>query len=152
MRREYRAGRAGLPGNDDAGTMSSWYVWNAIGLYPNAGQDFYYVGSPIFTRAIIELGRGKWFEIEAVNASADNKYVRAASLNGRPLERVWLRHAEVARGGKLVLTMGPEPSSWGRSTLPPSLCTAEAGSAGASAPSNASRQDLALSRDGAQRA
>jgi putative alpha-1,2-mannosidase len=45
MRREYRAGRAGLPGNDDAGTMSSWYVWNAIGLYPNAGRDFYYVGA-----------------------------------------------------------------------------------------------------------
>jgi predicted alpha-1,2-mannosidase len=121
MRREYRTGRAGLPGNDDGGTMSSWYVWNAIGLYPNAGQDFYYVGSPIFTRAVIELGRGRQFEITAANTSADNKYVQAATLNGVPLERAWLRHAELARGGKLVLTMGPQPSSWGQSSPPPSV-------------------------------
>ena len=101
--------------------MSSWYVWNAIGLYPNAGQDFYYVGSPIFTRSVIELGRGRRFEIEAANTSADNRYVQAAALNGVPLERAWLHPAEVARGGKLVLTMGPQPSPWGRSALPPSV-------------------------------
>lgn len=121
MRREYRTGRAGLPGNDDAGTMSSWYVWNAIGLYPNAGQDFYYLASPVFTRTIIDLGHRRTFEIEAVNASASNKYVRAATLNGATLDRAWLKHDEISRGGKLTLQMSASVSSWGDMKRPPSM-------------------------------
>lgn len=117
---EYRAGRGGLPGNDDAGTMSSWYVWNAIGLYPNAGQPLYYIGSPIFTRARIDLGGGRSFTIEAPAASAPNRYVQSATLNGRELDRAWLRHEEIAAGGTLVLRMGASPSRWGANDLPPS--------------------------------
>jgi putative alpha-1,2-mannosidase len=48
LAKEYHTGRASLPGNDDAGTMSSWYVWSSIGLYPLAGQPIYFIGSPIF--------------------------------------------------------------------------------------------------------
>ncbi|HWS99854.1 MAG TPA: GH92 family glycosyl hydrolase [Pyrinomonadaceae bacterium] len=121
MQREYRTGRAGLPGNDDAGTMSSWYVWNAVGLYPNAGQNFYYVGSPVFTRATIDLGAGRAFTVEAPDASAANKYVQSATLNGRRLDRAWLTHAEIAGGGRLSLRMGDRPSSWGSDNRPPSL-------------------------------
>ena len=121
MRREYRTGRAGLPGNDDAGTMSSWYVWNAVGLYPNAGQNFYYVGSPIFTRASVDLGAGRTFTVEAPEASAENKYVQSATLNGKRLDRAWLTHAEISSGGRLVLRMGDRPSSWGSGNRPPSL-------------------------------
>src|SRR5438477_3145607 len=54
----YSARRGGLPGNDDAGTLSAWYVWSAIGLYPNAGQPFYYIGSPLFRRVRLDLGPG----------------------------------------------------------------------------------------------
>lgn len=121
MRKEYRTGRAGLPGNDDAGTMSSWYVWNAVGLYPNAGQDFYYVGSPVFTRARIDLGGGRAFTVEAPGASAENVYVSAARLNGAPLDRAWLSHSEIARGGTLTLQMSDRPSRWGRTNRPPSM-------------------------------
>ncbi len=121
MGREYRTGRAGLPGNDDAGTMSSWYVWNAVGLYPNAGQNFYYVGSPIFTRASVDLGAGRTFTVEATNASAENKYVQSATLNGKRLDRAWLTHAEISSGGRLVLRMGDRPSSWGSDNRPPSV-------------------------------
>ena len=121
MLREYRTGRAGLPGNDDAGTMSSWYVWNALGLYPNAGQDFYYIGSPVFTRAAVDLGGGRVFTVEAQNSSAKNMYVRAARLNGKPLERAWLRHAEISRGGVLKLQMSDKPSAWGSARRPPSV-------------------------------
>lgn len=121
MEREYRTGRAGLPGNDDAGTMSSWYVWNAVGLYPNAGQNYYYVGSPLFTRATIDLGAGRAFIVEAPNASAANKYVQSATLNGKPLTRAWLTHAQISTGGRLFLQMGDKPSSWGSGNRPPSL-------------------------------
>jgi predicted alpha-1,2-mannosidase len=126
MRKEYRAGRDGLPGNDDAGTMSSWYVWNAVGLYPNAGQDFYYIGSPIFSFARIRPDENRTFTIEARGESAENMYVRAASLNGITLDRAWLTHAEIARGGKLVLQMSNKPTEWGRVKRPPST-TSESG-------------------------
>ncbi len=110
---EYGTGRAGLPGNDDAGAMSSWYVWSAIGLYPNAGQPYYYMGSPLFSRIQIHLADDKVFIIEAPGTSETNKYVQAAVLNGQPLRRAWLLHSEIARGGRLVLHMGAQPSTWG---------------------------------------
>lgn len=112
MAKEYRDGRSGLPGNDDAGTLSSWYVWAAVGLFPNAGQPFYYIGSPVFTRSLIHLEHGRTFTIEAPNTSAANLYVQGAELNERKINRAWLTHDEVSRGGKLVLQMGARPSSW----------------------------------------
>ena len=118
MQSEYRTGRAGLPGNDDSGTMSSWYVWNAIGLYPNAGQDFYYVGSPVFTHVAINLGRNRTLLVEANSSSTTNKYVRAAVFNGKSLDRAYLTHAEISGGGKLVLEMSDKPSSWGNTNRP----------------------------------
>ena len=118
---EYREGRAGLPGNDDAGTMSSWYVWGAIGLYPSAGQPFYYIGSPLFRRTRINVGQNQRFIIEAVGTSATNKYVQSATLNGRPLTRAWLRHTEIIAGGKLILKMGDRPSRWASTQRPPSI-------------------------------
>jgi predicted alpha-1,2-mannosidase len=117
---EYHPSRDGLPGNDDAGTMSSWYVWNALGLYPNAGQPLYYLGSPLFTRTQIDVGGGRRFTVEAPETSAENRYVQSATLNGRALGRAWLRHDEIAGGGTLVLRMGPRPSRWGATELPPS--------------------------------
>ncbi|HEV2861390.1 MAG TPA: GH92 family glycosyl hydrolase [Pyrinomonadaceae bacterium] len=118
---EYATGRAGLPGNDDSGAMSSWYVWGAVGLYPNAGQPFYYIASPLFERTTIDLGAGRAFVVEAQNVSAANLYIQSARLDGRPLERAWLKHEEVAAGGRLVLQMGRAPSAWGRGERPPSM-------------------------------
>jgi predicted alpha-1,2-mannosidase len=115
----YHPGRDGLPGNDDAGTMTSWYVWSALGLYPNAGQPFYYAGSPVFPRSTIALGGGRTFVIEAPGTSDANRYVRSAELNGAPLDRAWITHAELAAGGRLVLHMGATPSSWGARERPP---------------------------------
>ena len=124
MATEYRDSRSGLPGNDDAGTMSSWYVWSAIGLYPNAGQPYYYVGSPLFSKTTIAVQNGKQFVIEAEHNSAKNIYVQSAELNGRKLNRAWLFHKEVVAGGTLVLRMGPKPSMWARHGEPPRPTTA----------------------------
>lgn len=119
MARDYGSGRKGLPGNDDAGTLSSWYVWAAMGLFPNAGQPFYYIGSPVFSRTSIHLEHGKTFVIESLSASSANLYVESAELNGNPIDRAWLTHDEVARGGRLVLHMGPRPGLWGSDAPPP---------------------------------
>ena len=91
-----------------------------MGIYPNAGQDVYLIGSPAYPRTTLHLADGKDFVIEARNVSADNLYVVSAELNGKPLDRAWLRHAEIAAGGRLVLTMARTPGHWAESDLPPS--------------------------------
>jgi predicted alpha-1,2-mannosidase len=121
MAAHYSLARDGLPGNDDSGTLSAWYVWSAIGLFPNAGQPYYYIGSPLFTRTRIALRGRRSFTIEAPAASDTNRYVIGATLNGKPLQRAWLTHAEVARGGVLRLDMGAAPSGWGSTDRPYSI-------------------------------
>jgi predicted alpha-1,2-mannosidase len=121
--KSYQAGMNGLPGNDDSGAMSSWYAFGQIGIFPNAGQDVYLIGSPAYSQTTLHLADGKDFVIEAKNLSPDNIYVVAATLNGKPLDRAWLRHGEIAAGGKLVLTMGSAPSQWAQHDLPPSTPT-----------------------------
>lgn len=117
----YKPGRSGLPGNDDAGAMSSWFVWASMGLYPNAGQPYYYIGSPVFTRVRIAVGQKKLFTIEAPGANAANRYVQSARLNGRPLNRAWITHDELVAGGRLELELGPSPSNWASKERPPSV-------------------------------
>jgi predicted alpha-1,2-mannosidase len=118
--RSFHAGRVGLPGNDDSGAMSSWFAFGQMGIFPNAGQDLYLIGSPAFPQATLHLAGGKDFIIEAMNVSAENKYVTAAKLNGKPLKRAWLRHGEIAAGGGLVLTMAKAPGHWAEGSSPPS--------------------------------
>ncbi|MGN6377267.1 MAG: GH92 family glycosyl hydrolase [Sphingomonas sp.] len=119
--RDFTDTRAGIPGNDDAGAMSSWLVFQMLGFFPVAGQDVYLIGSPAFPQSTIDLGGGKRLTIVADGLSATNRYVRSAELNGRPLDRAWFRHAEIAGGGTLRLEMGPAPGDWGTTTPPPSL-------------------------------
>jgi predicted alpha-1,2-mannosidase len=114
----------GIPGNDDVGQMSAWYVLSAMGFYPVCpGDGNYILGSPLFTKATIKLDR-KWhaggsFRIEAKNNSAVNCYIQSAVLNGKALNRAWIRHAEIVAGGRLDLVMGPKPNeAWGVSELP----------------------------------
>ncbi|MEJ1971804.1 MAG: glycoside hydrolase domain-containing protein [Lacunisphaera sp.] len=113
--RKYRfaTGRGGWPGNDDSGGLSSWYVWNALGLFPVVGSDRYLIGTPQFPRATLAVA-GKTFVIEAPGVSPEAFYVQSAELDGRPLDRTYLRFEELARGGRLVLHMGPKPGNWGR--------------------------------------
>lgn len=115
----------GFPGMDDQGSTSSWYVLSAMGFYPvDPSTPDYILGSPIFDRVRLHLGNGKTFEIVARNNSARNLYIQSATLDGKPWSRPWLSHADVASGGTLVLTMGPEPNkAWGAdaSDVPPSM-------------------------------
>jgi predicted alpha-1,2-mannosidase len=116
----FHAGRDGIPGNDDSGAMGSWYAFAAIGIFPNAGQDVYLIGSPSIPETIFHLGNGKTFSIEAGNTSRENKYVQAAEWNGKPYRKAWFRHEDILRGGRLVLTMGSKPVAWPDGDPPPS--------------------------------
>lgn len=118
---EFTTGRAGLPGQDDSGAMSAWYVFNAMGFYPVAGQDLYLVGSPLFPQSSIHLANGKAFTVCANKTSRENKYVQSAKLNGQTLNKPWFTHEDLKDGGSLELEMGSAPSGWGRQVPPPSL-------------------------------
>ena len=77
-------------------------------------MDVYNIGSPLFTNAKITLSNGSVFEIEAPNASEENKYIQSATLNGQKWEKPWFSHDDLKNGGKLVLTMGNKPNkTWG---------------------------------------
>ena len=111
----------GLAGNDDAGQMSAWYVLSALGFYPvTPGIAAYEIGTPLLPSATLHLDGGKTFHIRAENVSGANRYIQSATLNGKPLERFWIRHAEIAAGGELVFRMGPQPNTrWpGGSEMP----------------------------------
>jgi putative alpha-1,2-mannosidase len=115
----------GVPGDDDGGETSSWYVLSAIGFYPVCpGSPVYEIGSPIFAKTVIRLGEGKEFTIIADHVSAKNKYIESAQLNGHPLEKPWFWHSDLIAGGALVLEMGEKPNLfWGSapSDAPPSM-------------------------------
>ena len=121
----YNDGPLGIPGDDDGGATSSWYVLSAIGFYPVCpGSPVYEIGSPIFRRITIRLGNGKDFIVVANNVSARNKYIQSAQLNGKPLNRAWFWHSEIANGGMLILEMADRPNlEWGTSpdNAPPSM-------------------------------
>ncbi len=102
----------GIPGDEDGGGMSAFVVFSMLGFYPvTPGIPVYDVGSPIFDKATIHLKNGKDFVIIARNTSRDNKYVQSIRLNGQPLAQVWFRHADIANGGRLELTMGSTPNA-----------------------------------------
>ena len=123
----YRPTPDGLPGNDDLGTMSSWYVWSALGFYPAmAGAPVYAIGSPVFPEARIHLPGRRTFTVRAPDASLAGKYVQDAALDRKPLARTWFTHSAVADGGELVLRMGALPNvAWGTGAAasPPSQST-----------------------------
>jgi len=123
----FGVGRGGLPGNDDSGGLSSWYVWASLGLFPVAGQSLFLVNAPSFDRASLRVSGGEMvIETEGRHATGPGdppQYVQSVRLDGQPLERSWLHGRELHRGGRLVIELGAAPSPWGREPPPsgPSL-------------------------------
>jgi predicted alpha-1,2-mannosidase len=113
LNKRYRDDAAGLPGNDDAGTMSAWLVFASAGIFPIAGTDTYLLGSPRFTRTTFHLPGGD-LVLDAPAASEKNLYIDAAALDGEPLTRARLTHDQLASGAELRLDMTETPGPWGQ--------------------------------------
>jgi predicted alpha-1,2-mannosidase len=120
LKNNYNASHSGIPGNDDSGAMSSWLAFHLMGIYPNAGQSYYLISSPAFKQTVIHQENGQSFTIKANNLSAANRYIVSATLNGKPYDKAWIEHQDIADGGELVLQMAAKPSVWGTTILPPS--------------------------------
>ncbi|MEI6074819.1 MAG: GH92 family glycosyl hydrolase [Verrucomicrobiota bacterium] len=111
----YGTGVRGLCGNEDVGQMSAWYLLSAMGLHPVCpGDGIYLLTSPVFDQVSLRLDPnyypGRSFTVRARGNSPANLYIQSATLNGQPLNRAWVTHAEVVAGGTLEFTMGPKPN------------------------------------------
>ncbi|HKU67468.1 MAG TPA: GH92 family glycosyl hydrolase [Candidatus Baltobacteraceae bacterium] len=103
----------GIPGNDDLGTMSAWYVWCAIGLYPvNPSVRAFDIGAPMFARVQIAQPHGVDIDVRAPQASADAAYVQSVRVNGAASTRTW---TPLPGSGTLTLevALASSPSQWG---------------------------------------
>ncbi len=126
VNKNYNASHSGIPGNDDSGAMSSWLAFHMMGLYPNAGQSYYLINSPFVKQTVIHQENGKDFTITAKNFSAENKFIKSATLNGIPFNKSWIEHKDIMNGGELILEMGVTASTvWGMQQLPPSKSDSE---------------------------
>ncbi|SFJ81867.1 alpha-1,2-mannosidase, putative [Amycolatopsis sacchari] len=110
----YKTGPGGLPGNDDLGTMSAWYVFAALGMYPQTpSRAEMLLSSPMFPKAWVKRDGGPTITINAPGASASNIYVQNVRLDGRAHAESWLPESVVNRGGEVTFTLGSTPSKWG---------------------------------------
>ncbi|MBK7713670.1 MAG: GH92 family glycosyl hydrolase [Bacteroidales bacterium] len=105
---KYNTKYDGIDGDDDAGTLSAWYIFSALGFYPVAGSDIYQIGAPLFRKAEVKTGNNL-LTIVAENWSSQNKYVSRVWLNDKQLDRLWLKHSELINGGILKFEMSEKP-------------------------------------------
>ncbi|GIF13449.1 GH92 family glycosyl hydrolase [Actinoplanes teichomyceticus] len=105
-------GTGGIPGNDDAGTMSAWYVFSALGMYPAVPTRAELIlTTPLFPRAVVRLAGGRSLTIEA---PGEGHYVTSLRLDGRNRTKAWLPASAVQHGGRLVYTRSAVPDrAWG---------------------------------------
>lgn len=121
MTESFTTGAGGLPGNDDLGATSAWYVWAALGMYPvTPGADTLAVNGPQFPSVVLKRPGGDI----TVNSSGSGGYVQGLKVNGTATTHSWLRYPDVAGGATLDYTMGAAPSAtWGTGAgdVPPSF-------------------------------
>jgi len=114
----------GIPGNDDLGAMSAWYVWTAMGLYPGIpGRSELFLTAPLFPVVEVTRRPGAPFRVEAPGVDSA-RYIRDLTVNGARSTRPWLPESFVAGGGTLHFTVSAKPDTvWGRGAddVPPSF-------------------------------
>jgi predicted alpha-1,2-mannosidase len=103
----FTSGVDGFPGDEDNGSLASWYILSAIGLYtfcPGAPQ--YVLTSPLYRRVDLHLAQGKTFTISAPANDDAHVYVQQRRLDGKRVGRIWIAHGDVVRGGELKVELG----------------------------------------------
>src|SRR5487761_1403626 len=111
-------------GNDDLGTMSSWFVWSALGMYPmTPGTPALALGSPMFSQAVITLPSGSTLTIDGTGAADNAPYVQSATWNGAAWDNAYAPPSAITTGGTLGYTLGTTPNtSWASApAAPPSF-------------------------------
>ncbi|HEX8732492.1 MAG TPA: GH92 family glycosyl hydrolase [Ktedonobacterales bacterium] len=116
---------SGLPGNDDLGAMSSWYVWAALGLYPLLpGRAGFVLGSPLFPHVTLTIG-SHVVHLEAPGAALDAPYIQSMAIDDAPTSQLWLPLETLEQTRTITYAMSTTPTAWGTAAAdaPPSLST-----------------------------
>jgi putative alpha-1,2-mannosidase len=115
MDTEYSVDVGGLSGNDDAGQMSAWYVFAAMGFYPVCPSvPEYVISGPGFDKITIQLGNENEIVINAPGASSGNNYIHGLKFNGVVRDKNYLNHFDIANGGNIDFEMSDKPNmEWG---------------------------------------
>lgn len=126
--KEFNNTVSGIPGNDDSGAMGAFITLTMMGVFPNPGQDVYFITPPFFESiSITNQQTGKTATIRNINFDPKYKniYIQKATRDGKPWTKNWIDHSFFAQGGVLELTLGPKESTWGtrEADLPPSMST-----------------------------
>jgi predicted alpha-1,2-mannosidase len=125
LQTEYNDGAGGLSGNDDAGQMSAWYVFAAIGFYPvDPVSGNYILCAPVFDNIRIPLPRDRVFEIICHKNAPTDQYISSIKLNGKLYSKNYIRHSDLVKGGQFEIYLQSGPSSgWGTAVKhqPPGL-------------------------------
>lgn len=110
MLTEYNDSPGGLSGNDDAGQMSAWYVFAAMGFYPVCpATTQYMMGTPLFSKVNLNLENGRSFRLVADHAAPDHPYVVRTTLNGKPLDSPVFSHGDILSGSVLHTVLSSKP-------------------------------------------
>ena len=121
----YRNDYDGLDGNEDCGQMSAWFFMSALGLYAvDPVSATYVLSAPLFETAVVQLGGGRELKVEARRNSPEDRYIQAVTLNGQPLDKLWVRYQDLEKGAHLIFTLGPQPNKGfavNETVMPPSL-------------------------------
>jgi len=115
LEEEYSDGPGGLSGNDDAGQMSAWYVFAAMGFYPvNPASGEYLLTAPLFDRVVLKSGT-KPFTILTRCPSPQAVYIQAVRWNGLPYSKNYISWQMIRQGGTLEISLSEQPGAWGAS-------------------------------------
>lgn len=110
MNKEYGTGPGGLSGNEDAGQMSAWYVWAAIGLYPVSPVSAeYQISGPKFKQVVITLENGKQIKFSAPNYSSENIFIHSIQCNGKKYDAYSVTHKDLMKGGVWKFELSGKP-------------------------------------------
>ncbi|OCK85358.1 glycoside hydrolase family 92 protein [Lepidopterella palustris CBS 459.81] len=124
----FNASTSGIPGNDDSGAMGAFTAFSMMGLFPNPGQNVYFITPPFFEAvSVTSPVTNNTATIQNVNfdSSYKNIYIQSAMLNGEPYNKNWVGHEFFLQGWTLELVLGANESEWGTrdEDLPPSVST-----------------------------
>lgn len=104
-------GEYSVPGNDDSGAMSSWYIFSSLGLFPNAGQNTYYLNSPLYKKAIIQREEGDII-INNPNHGDKNIYLKSVNINGKNMGKSWLDYLDIKKGAVIDFNTTDKQIIW----------------------------------------
>ncbi|MBQ3888516.1 MAG: glycoside hydrolase family 92 protein, partial [Clostridia bacterium] len=101
----FTTGEGGLPGNNDSGGLSSYFVWCALGLFPIPGADYVLLTAPVYDGATVTLANGRTLQVTVDRPSADAVFLKTARFNGKTVENDRLALASLLEGGELVFEL-----------------------------------------------